>query len=141
MKWSKYNIEFRMEDDRIGVYHTFNNSFIIIENSELIDIKNQIKNKSIKVSNLTSPLFKNQNIVESDDIFINMLKYKSYLDRFDTTTLNLVIAPTADCNFACPYCFEENKPRWYMDDTTTENLIKFIKNNIQAIIVQFIKII
>jgi len=44
------------------------------------------------------------------------------------SVLHLIVALNLDCNFACPYCFEEGiKGKYYLTDATENNLIKFIK--------------
>lgn len=41
-------------------------------------------------------------------------------------SLNLVIAPTTGCNFACPYCFEGEKRTKVITEEVIGHLIKFI---------------
>lgn len=53
-------------------------------------------------------------IVDDDHIYdyYNSLKLNFLSSIGITDSLNLIIAPTTGCNFACPYCFEggeENK--------------------------------
>ena len=43
-----------------------------------------------------------------------------------TNSLNLVIAPTTGCNFACPYCFEGEKKVKLITDEVIESIIGFI---------------
>ena len=44
-------------------------------------------------------------------------------------SLHITVALNLDCNFACPYCFEEGiKGDLYMSETTQALLIDFIKN-------------
>ena len=46
----------------------------------------------------------------------------------DKSVLSLTIAPTLDCNFGCPYCFEgQAKPKLRMPQTTMRAMIEFIK--------------
>lgn len=61
-----------------------------------------------------------------DYYYSSLIDYNasSYSDSF----LNLIIAPTTDCNFACPYCFEpKNNPR-AINLRTEEKIIEYIKN-------------
>lgn len=49
--------------------------------------------------------------------------YSSIKDEF-----GIVIAPTMDCNARCFYCYEnETRAKYYMDDQTENQLIKYIK--------------
>jgi len=43
-------------------------------------------------------------------------------------SLNLTIAPTTGCNFACPYCFEGEKGNKVMSQDTINDLIAFINS-------------
>jgi uncharacterized protein len=53
------------------------------------------------------------------------VKLQHGLDRYDQTTLGLVIAPTMACNMACEYCFEENK-KGKMSPEIVEAIITFV---------------
>lgn len=50
----------------------------------------------------------------------------------DRTTLNLVLAPTTACNFACPYCFESKKNPKTIDEETIDALAEFVKSHQDA---------
>ena len=82
---------------------------------------------------------------EIEDRFIDVLKEKKIIvddnhiyDYYDscklnflsnigvTDSLNLVIAPTTGCNFACPYCFEGEKKTKVMTNEIVDKLIIFI---------------
>jgi len=46
--------------------------------------------------------------------------------RLDSSNIMLTIAPTIDCNFGCPYCFEGgDKPRLRMQPDTMEAVVAF----------------
>ena len=50
--------------------------------------------------------------------------------RTNTDNLNLTIAPTLDCNFGCPYCFETAK-HGIMQENVQQAILDFIKNQIE----------
>ena len=69
-------------------------------------------------------------IVEQDHLYdyyySSRLKFLSSIGNYDS--LNLVIAPTTGCNFACPYCFEEEKEDIRMTPEIIGDLISFINS-------------
>ena len=64
-----------------------------------------------------------------DDDFVLKSQFVTQSVQHDKTKLNLVIAPTLNCNFNCPYCFEKDKRASTMDEQTVDNLISFIKSH------------
>ena len=63
--------------------------------------------------------------------------YYSELFKFNRrnyadSNLNLVIAPTTSCNFACPYCFEPKQNTRTMSTETINNLVQFIREHHEA---------
>lgn len=88
----------------------------------------------LKESNFEIPyevlavLLKNHIIEEKSnlDSYWKEELYRHQIANFNPTQLNLVIAPTTNCNFKCPYCFEESKPNLTMTDETISALISFI---------------
>lgn len=65
---------------------------------------------------------------EKDDLleYIASIQFKRRINNI----LNLTLAPTMDCNFNCPYCFEE-KEKGVMSEMTIDNIILFIENSIK----------
>lgn len=54
-----------------------------------------------------------------------LCKFKYYKDMFAHKDLAVMIAPTMQCNFACPYCFEgEYKRAGLMDDSVEDALVE-----------------
>ena len=47
----------------------------------------------------------------------------------DRTTINLILAPTTSCNFACPYCFESKKNPKTINKETIDTLAEFVKSH------------
>lgn len=65
----------------------------------------------------------------SDDNFVLESQFITQTIQHDTTKLNLVLVPTLNCNFDCPYCFENGKRGGLMSEDTITDLLEFIKGN------------
>lgn len=74
-------------------------------------------------------ILKEKKIIVDDDCLYNYydvakLRFLSNIGVSDS--LDLIIAPTTGCNFACPYCFEGEKENHVMTDEVINHLITFI---------------
>jgi len=59
-----------------------------------------------------------------DELHYMRKLYKSR--RFSRDSLGLTIAPTLDCNFACPYCYEDKRPG-KMSEEVAERLVEYVE--------------
>lgn len=126
MKLSMYNVETPI-DDGLLIYNSLSSGVLFL-NSDYS--KDYIKIKEIKEcprEDLQSALEKGRMIVKDDVDEVGMVKYSNNRARFDDNSLSLTLAPTMNCNFACPYCFEEGFRNTSMNDDTEKQLIKFIQ--------------
>ena len=129
MKISKYT-RLICDKDRYFVYNSLSNFFGQIE-EELYTLLSQKENNHLSADELNTEsveiLMKKNIITENDDD--DILKYAAVIKgrRNIANSLHLTIAPTMDCNFSCPYCFE-TKEKGKMDDATIKNIIEFVKN-------------
>ena len=78
-------------------------------------------------------LFDSRFIVESNHNEINKLMLSNLMTRFNSSILSLTIAPTRDCNFNCPYCYEENRINKKMSKEVQTKIIDFVKNKYSTI--------
>lgn len=61
----------------------------------------------------------------------DLIKHTVMASRYATKVLNLTIAPTSNCNFRCPYCYERNSlNEKRMNDTTANDILKMIEDRI-----------
>lgn len=52
----------------------------------------------------------------------------SLLTNYNNNILTIIIAPSLNCNFSCPYCFENHSDKTVMSLETQNKVINFIKN-------------
>ncbi|MBQ7943895.1 MAG: radical SAM protein [Lachnospiraceae bacterium] len=64
--------------------------------------------------------------VESDVDETRVVLVQSNLARYGSNMAAFTIAPTLECNFRCPYCYEVGKRYNTMTEEVIENTIKFI---------------
>ena len=65
-------------------------------------------------------------IIDDDYDELNAIKFNSYSGKFCSDRFDLTIAPTLQCNFDCPYCYEERK-----SGIMSSDIINFIYDKIK----------
>lgn len=130
MKWSKYNIMFKVSTgDFYLLYNTMSNFFarIEIDNADtLIKLqKGELLANELDADTLID-LKEKKVLVENDDIELMKFKLIKQYNRMSNKSLSLTIAPTLACNLHCSYCFEKKHPNIFMDDNVEDAIIKFI---------------
>lgn len=116
------------------LYNSLSNSFIAMGEdiyNNVLNIKKKPNQIDENVNSDLMSILKDMMVIYegTDDDILNILRLKYYQNCFQSKSLMLTIAPTLDCNFKCPYCYEnDHKSSIYMDDTTQNLLIQFIKN-------------
>lgn len=133
MKLSKFNIELE-ENENFIVYNSLTNGVLRL-NKQYTDIyisRDFLSNCSTKEAcDLTNELQKGGMIVEEDLDEIEKLKVIRRLSQYNSSNLSLTIAPTTNCNFVCPYCYEKGVAYHNMNKDVIEKTIAFIKENLK----------
>lgn len=130
MKFSDYNIFIKDNDGTYILTNTFTGSMFRIDE----DVKNKIKNNNIEAFNDKDI----EDYKKSGIIIDNEIDEKKYLDymlqksKFTTEILSITLLLTDLCNLRCIYCYEGagEYRKDTLEDTTRENIFKFIKNQI-----------
>lgn len=129
MQVSRY-VKLVHKENQYLVYNTLSNCLYSVDKQLYEYLSTKIAgNKSVKKSEIASETYNsfrhNLIITENDDD--DFLIYESTLQsrRKIHDTLLLTIAPTMDCNFHCPYCFEQ-KVKGTMRSETSDNVINWI---------------
>ena len=134
MIFSKYNFLFESKKHGYFLYNSLTNSFLKL-NSDLYELLYEIKSNPASIADLDEEvkktLIKAKNLVEQhdDDSFFIQKNYLAYFNSFSAKGMGVIIVPTMACNFACPYCYEENLPTNKMSEEVQNKIIKFIESH------------
>ncbi|MGE5342754.1 MAG: radical SAM protein [Candidatus Omnitrophota bacterium] len=137
MKQSKYNIFYKLDNDKFLAFNTLKNGLAEISLKIVDKIRYLEMGNDVNVDNsLVEELLKGGFICEDDYDEFRTLIIRRHMRQYFSGVLGLVIAPTLDCNMSCSYCFERPS-EGIMNDSVMENLFKFIQKYIDSGIKEF----
>ena len=122
MKISKYNKLFEVDDVSI-LANTMHGSVCVLEEKAA----SLYKSGDIESIEDFEAFCREEYFIPSDVDEDAILRNARRACLEDSREINLVIATTLECNFRCPYCFEERK-RGHMDEETILQLIPFLSS-------------
>jgi uncharacterized protein len=126
-KLSIYTVLFT-EQNKFYLYNSRSNFFSEIS----ADLHEALKNESFYElpKEISDELMQQEVLVDDKDkydfYYSELLKFSQRNNNRET--LNLVIAPTTNCNFACPYCFESREKTHTITDSKIKDIAEFVKN-------------
>lgn len=130
MKQSQYNIAIKL-DENVYIYNSLEASLSKLSESEF-NILTQSPDQ------IEDPVFlqklKKTGILIPDDLDeLTMIRENMYASRYSSSSLSLTIAPTADCNFRCSYCYEKGRyENTRMTEKTQKELLEFVRRNLEG---------
>lgn len=135
MKWSKFNFMYITSCHEAFIYNSSTNSFFKIGNDifdvlqkfdcNFEDCKEQIP-EDVLIALLKARIFTDENY--ENDVAI-VCRYKKILQGLSNSSTDLIIAPTTNCNFACPYCYEKGITPKNMTKETEAAVVKYVNNS------------
>lgn len=129
MKTSKYNIIYRKKNKFI-LFNVLTGGMAYIDKEVANNLEPKLNVKKIDPSIVK--MLKRQDYIIDDSVDEDLILELQYLQtQFDSSNLGLVIAPTMDCNFACPYCFE-NRDKHKMTKKIQDKIIQLVENKIKT---------
>lgn len=135
MRLSRYNLLFRSQRNGWLLYNSASNAFLKLTQEAASMVKKVQENPDgMDYENMPDLYFHLRNggfLVDDtrDDDFYRILKMRRLTANYAGHTMMLTIAPTRACNFACPYCFEQNRTASLMSKETQEQLVQFIEKH------------
>lgn len=127
---SKYNIFFDYEDKKIA-FNAMTCGLAMVD-KEFFNIYDNIENiADDDCRQIVKDMKKGGFITNSETDELRILKYRSNQGKFNESFFSLVIAPTVQCNFACPYCYETAKPGM-MSQKVQDKLVEIVEEKARA---------
>lgn len=115
-KSSKFNI-FIENNEGNFVFNPLTFAFVKLNNEVLHCLKSTDLITEDKIEkNLIDGMERTGLIVDSSLNELDYLRFKHLSVKYDKTVATLIIYPTLDCNFDCPYCFEKFKGKTISDE-------------------------
>lgn len=131
MKQSLFNFLYVRKNGEIVIYNTFSKAIAILTEEELFALEKIMPNNELKTDISLLSAFEEQGFIVDDNFDeLLFLKYFHYKTKFSNEQLHLTVAPTLDCNFDCPYCYE-NARKGKMSQETQSQLLSYIENKFQ----------
>ncbi len=131
-KKSTFNFEYKRNENENVIYNTFSKALVVLEDEEYEKYSALLPMKDEYVSELVE----NGVFVDEKDDEMAFLKYFHYKTKFSNEALYLTIAPTMECNFACPYCYENRRAGFMskeVQDAVIDYLDKALVSGVKAV--------
>lgn len=125
---SKYNFAFALDDGHsVLAYNALSNALVVLDgptHQRLDDIAQTSGPVALEAE--LAPLVRLGFLIPSalDELAAIRKRNQSLRNRADA--LELTLAPTLSCNFACRYCFQDH-PRAYMREPVQDALLRFVE--------------
>ncbi|WP_051226675.1 radical SAM/SPASM domain-containing protein [Butyrivibrio sp. MC2013] len=128
MKTSFYNFFYDLDGANYIAYNSMSNSLALMSHEEYDDyLLFEHDNTMYIDEGLLDQLRHGGFIIEDDVDELSIIRHSMLQSRYSSSHLGLTIAPTADCNFRCIYCYEKDKySSCMMDRKTIESIINFV---------------
>lgn len=125
LKSSIYNNILHCSNGGFEVYNSMTKARIAIDDQNYLDsfIANGADDATMRI------LVDNGFLVDEGLDEISALKYAYNKRFFSTAALGIILMPTLDCNFDCPYCFE--KPSAHMIKNEVSNYFQVVEKYIR----------
>lgn len=125
-KLSKYNIILKRNKKNVILLNTLTNSIILLNNEtfeKMLNVKNEQNFENFN-DLLKQGFIVNENFNETNFV----LQREAEGINSNNEILNIVFAPTMNCNLRCKYCFEKNSEKTRMSQETLNGVLNFLKN-------------
>lgn len=122
LKWSVWNDNIDVGENRLVIFNTFSRNAVLMETSEIKELDEPLLNI----------LFKLGILVESKKEEKKEWEVRYSKDKEDLSYIDLTILLTLNCQMRCVYCFEGKKNTSTLTPSIMNDILLFLKNRIGA---------
>jgi uncharacterized protein len=121
MKSSKYNILIdEPETGKLVVFNSLTGAIAVCDPPSVSAVKTVLNSPdqgAVSHPETYATLAAQRYIIPGHVDELEILKARKHAGIADPNRLDLIVLPTLNCNFACPYCYEERRPSEMNDET------------------------
>lgn len=125
IKKSRFNFIYNRSENEFVIYNTYSKALVVLDKVEYEKFENNEKLEK----KVEDTLRDNHILVDETFDEEGFLTYCHNVTKYSKDGLHLVLAPTMDCNFVCPYCYE-NRRKGKMSIEVQDAIIDFIYRNL-----------
>lgn len=125
-KKSRFNFTFKQSEDAYVVYNTYSKAIVVLDSREF----EQFQSLHFDDPATGQELADNGILIDEAFDEVGFLSYCHNMTKYSKGALHLVLATTMDCNFGCPYCYE-NRRKGKMSAEVQDAIVRFIETNIK----------
>lgn len=134
LKESRYNTIFEYDNDKTVLYNSRTNIIADITGNKtnvlnLLNEPNKIEENNLKERLITDQFLVDDTLDEYTLDEYTLAKFENF-ELVTSNQLSLTILPTEQCNFRCPYCYEDLKNN-HLTKEKEDIIIKYIGKNIK----------
>lgn len=130
-KLSMFNL-FLDENEELIIFNTLTSGIIHLNSNYRKEFIRFMENGYSLPNELLENLIKAKILVDKSLDEIKYLNVLNTISRFQNSMLSLTIAPTLNCNFACPYCYEEGRRYNTMSKKIQDETLNFINKTMEG---------
>ena len=129
MKASYYNVTVELEQGETLLYNTYWQSMATLDKDEA-EAYEALKSGEPDegFTAFYDELAEKRFLVDDPEREADWLEYEFERYKYNNEMFELIVCPTIDCNFRCPYCYEKKRPG-RMDEQTQDALLAFVQES------------
>jgi len=128
LKLSKFNVEYQ-KDGSSFLYNSHSGAFVKL-NSQYQDYLKKLKSNQEVDHKIMEEFNLYGFLVDKERDELGLYKYLHKATNYSSKSFHLTVATTLQCNFRCPYCYEEHVDE-YLEGDKKEHLKTFLKDNMK----------